>query len=287
MPDAMPPKRRRPARWLMRNRLVLVLLAILVLVIGREVITRNREVPPGTSTGPLTAVVRGLDWDPSSTAPRLVEVELTNIGNRSIAATRLQMHGDGLPPGDVREFNRELGQGDRATMKFGVGDPYCVTTANARLDGSVFDIAGTASTVAVDVEDPDGMLERVNDLACFGGAQPVTAEIDADVLLASPPPRAVGKLRIPVTIRNDGPLPILVTDVIVNEHGISQVATAVPANMSTEAEAEVAQLCEPPTGRIRSLALHGIDFGGRFIQLELSIADRVRAYLDRVVDRCP
>lgn len=147
MSDAMPPKRRRPARWLMRNRLVLVLLAILVVVIGREVLTSDREVLPGASDGPLTAVVRGLDWDPTATTPRLVEVELTNIGNRSIGATRLQMHGDGIPPGEVLELNRELGQGDRATMKFGIGDPYCVTTANARLDGTVFDIAGAASTI--------------------------------------------------------------------------------------------------------------------------------------------
>jgi hypothetical protein len=285
MPDAMPPKRRRPARWLVRNRLVLVLLAILVVVIGREVITRNREVPDA-SAGPLTAVVRGLDWDPTSTTPRLVEVELTNIGNRSIAATRLQMHGDGMPPGDVREVNRELGQGDRARIKFGVGDPYCVTTANARLDGTVFDIAGAARTVALDVEDPDGMLERVNDLACFGGAQLVTAEIDADAMLAGPPGRGAGQLRIPVTIRNDGPLPVLVTDLIVNEHGVSQIATAVPAHESTDAEAVVASVCQP-ADQITSLALHGEDFGGRFIQFELSIGDRVRAYLDRVLDRCP
>jgi hypothetical protein len=283
-PDALPPQRRHRARWLVRNRLVLVLLVILVVVIGRQVITKNREVP-GASSGPLTAVVRGLDWNPTSTFPRLIEVELTNIGNRSIAATRLQLHGDGMPPGDVEEVNRELAQGDRATVKFGVGDPYCVTTANARLDGTVFDIAGAARTVALDIEDPDRMLERVNDLACFGGAQPVTAEIDADALLAGPPGSAAGELRIPVTIRNDGPLPILVTDLIVNEHGVSQIATAVPAHKSTDAEAVVASVCQ--AGQITSLALHGEDFGGRFIQFELSVGDRVRAYLDRLVDRCP
>jgi len=284
-PGAMPPTRRRPARWLVRNRFVLVLLAILIVVIGREVLTRNREVP-GASSGPLTAVVRGLDWNPTSTFPRLVEVELTNIGNRSIAATRLQLHGDGVPPGDVEEFNRVLGQGDRATVKFGMGDPYCVTAATARLDGTVFDIAGAAGTVALDVKDPDGMLERVNDLACFGGAQPVTGEINADALLAGSPASAAGELRIPVTIQNDSPLPILVTDLIVNEHGVSQVATAVPAHKSTDAEAVVPSVCQP-ADQITSLALHGEDFGGRFIQFELGIGDRVRMYLDRIGARCP
>jgi len=285
-PSAKPTVRRRPARWLLRNRLVLVLLVILAVVIGRDVITRNQGVP-GASSGPLTAVVRGLGWDPASSEfPRLVEVELTNIGNRSIAATRLQLHGDGMPPGDFQELNRELGQGDRATVEFGVGDPYCVTTATARLDGTIFDIAGAALTVAIDVEDPDGRLERVNDLACFGGAQPVTAEIDADALLASAPAKTVPELRIPVTIRNEGPLPILITDLIVNEHGVSQVATAVPAHESTETEVVVASVCQS-VDQITSLALHGEDFGGRFIQFELRIGDRVRAYLDRLVDRCP
>lgn len=285
-PSAKPTVRRRPARWLLRNRLVLVLLVILAVVIGRDVVTRNQGVP-GASSGPMTAVVGGLGWDPSSSAyPRLVEVELTNIGNRSIAATRLQLHGEGMPPGDVRELNRELGQGDRATLEFGVGDPYCVTTASARLDGTIFDIAGVATTIAIDVEDPDGMLERVNDLACFGGAQPVTAEIDADALVAGAPAKTVQELRIPVTIRNEGPLPILVTDLIVNEHGVSQIATAVPAHKSVDIEAVVASVCQS-AGQITSLALHGEDFGGRFIQFELDIGDRVQAYLDRLVERCP
>lgn len=264
---------------------MLVLLAILVVVIGREVITRNEEVPRA-STGPVTAAVRGLGWDPGATFPRLVEVELTNIGNRSIAAMRLQMHGDGTPPGDVQELNRDLAQGDRATVKFGVGDPYCVTTATARLDGTIFDIAGAARTVAIDVEDPGGMLDKVNDLACFGGPQQVTAEIDANALLAGPPGGAGSGLRIPVTIRNDSPLPILVTDLIVNDHGVSQVATAAPAHQTTDVQAVVASVCRP-AGRITSLALHGEDFGGRFIQFDLSIGDRVRAYLDDLVDRCP
>lgn len=283
-PDAPPSSRRSAGGWLLRNRLVLLLLAFLIVVVGREVIARNQDVP-GAPGAPLIAVIRGLSWDPPGAVPRLVEVELTNVGGRSVAATELQMHGDGMPPGDVSQLNRELGRGERATVKFGVGDPYCVTRASARLDGVFFDAAGVAHTVTLDVEDPDGFLDRVNELACFGGAKLATAEIDGDALLAIPLPRRTTELRIPVTVSNEGSLPILVTDLIVNDRGISQVAIAVPAHQSTEVAPQLA-LCEPAE-RIQSLALHGEDFGGRFIQFDLTIDDRTRSYLDDAVDRCP
>jgi len=282
-PDAQRPRRR--LSWLRNHRLLVLLVAILAVVIGREIVSRDSD-GPGTQAGPLTAVIRGVSWDPPSAFPRLVEVELTNIGGSAVAATRLQMHGDGMGPGDVEQFNRELDQGDRALVKFGVGDPYCVTVAVARLDGVVFDGAGVASTVELTVADPDGLLERVNNLACFGGAQQVTAEIDADALLARPVPRQAADLRIPVTVSNGGTLPILVTDLIVNDHGSSQVATEIRANQSADVQATLTTLCTP-TERIETLALLGEDFGGRFIQSELSIDDRVQAYLDDAVDRCP
>jgi len=274
----------RPPGWLFRNRLVVLVLAVLAAVVGRELLSGESDERAVAGAG-MNAVVQGVSIDPLDTFPRKVEIELTNTGARPVSATRLQLNGAGMGAGDVEEFNRELAPGEHGTVLFGISTPYCVTNPTARLDGVSFDAAGVASSVELTVQDPHGILAQVNDLSCFGGPDPIAAEVDTD-RLASPPARPAPELAIPMLVRNDGELPVFIVAFVINDREAAQLAYAVPPDQTVTVQAPLSGLCQP-VRRVKRLALLGEGFGGRPTQVELTLDDQVQDWLDRVVDRCP
>ncbi len=272
----------RPPSWLLRNRSVVLVLAVLAAVVGRELLTDESDERAVAGAG-MSAVVQGLSIDPADSFPRKVEIELTNTGARPVSASRLQLNGAGMGAGDVEEFNRELAPGEHGTVLFGIATPYCVTRPTARLDGISFDVAGVARSVELMVQDPAGILTQVNDLACFGAPDPVSAEIDAQ-RLARPSPQPAG-LAIPVRVRNNGDLPMLIVALAVNEREVSQLALAVPPAETVTVDAPLGELCRPARP-VEQLILRVEGFAGRPTQAELAINDRVRDWLDLAVERC-
>lgn len=282
------PRRPSPLRWLLRRRLVILLLAVVVAVLLRDTILG--ESGPGSGADqPLIAVVKGLSWESAAELPRQVEVELTST-TRPVSALRLRLNGRGVSPGVETAYDRELVPGATATVRFGVGSPYCVTgDAALVLEGSIFDTAGAAHSVQLPVEDPDRLFEQVNSLACFDDPLLVRTEVDVAsaklITTADDPSLSFAVVRLPVDVHNDGSLPLLLTQLQVNERTDWTLRVIAPAGGSVAVQVEF----EPCIvgGPIVAIALLAEDFGGSGpAQLVLDIDDQLRALLDEATLSC-
>lgn len=280
-PDEAPPS--RASGWLSRHRFVLLLVAILAAVLVREGLA-DPPVGPVQQSGVLGAVVIGVAWDPTIDRSRQVEIELTSTGAGPIAAARLRLVGNGLGRNPETELNRELVAGVPTTVRFGLAQTFCAPRPAGQLVGVIFDAAGAETTVQIAVGDPGRVLTQVNELACLSG-HGVTGEADARSARLTTEPSTV--LRLPITVRNPGMLPFLVTEVVSRTEGrfTQELLTVVPAGAAVSIEAEIVADCGSNEA-FSKLTVAGEDFSGRLNDVGIEINDRLRGLLDDLYATC-